>query len=200
MAGTKKKGARVAPPAGARERILAAALKLFAERGFDATATKAIAAEAEVPGGLVFYYFESKEALLEEIFKSRNLIDVIEETVDSLADEPPSRGLKVAGTRLFQWLRDHEDLARIFFKEMTSHRSVADRLRELRRRSIARVASYLDRAVQRGALDRTNTKLMAQAFVSSILLAAIFDLETNPDSYVRDLVAILVGDRRRRSA
>jgi AcrR family transcriptional regulator len=49
---------------GARERILAAAEELFAESGFDATPTSRIAERAEVPKGLVHYYFKRKPDLL----------------------------------------------------------------------------------------------------------------------------------------
>jgi AcrR family transcriptional regulator len=49
---------------GARERILAAAEVLFAESGFDATPTSRIAERAEVPKGLVHYYFKRKPDLL----------------------------------------------------------------------------------------------------------------------------------------
>jgi AcrR family transcriptional regulator len=48
----------------ARERILAAAERLFAESGFDATPTSRIAALAKVPKGLVHYYFQRKQDLL----------------------------------------------------------------------------------------------------------------------------------------
>src|SRR6266849_6174466 len=44
----------------ARGRILAAAERLFAERGFDHTPTALIAAEARVPQGLIFYHFKTK--------------------------------------------------------------------------------------------------------------------------------------------
>ncbi|HYH31811.1 MAG TPA: helix-turn-helix domain-containing protein [Pseudonocardia sp.] len=49
---------------GARERILVAAEELFAEAGFDATPTSRIAERAEVPKGLVHYYFKRKPDLL----------------------------------------------------------------------------------------------------------------------------------------
>jgi TetR/AcrR family transcriptional regulator len=49
-----------------RERILDVALKSFAERGFDGTSTRAIAAAAEVNQGLIPYYFGTKEALWKE--------------------------------------------------------------------------------------------------------------------------------------
>jgi AcrR family transcriptional regulator len=42
-------------------RIVAAALALFQEKGFDATTTKAIARRARVAEGTVFNYFETKE-------------------------------------------------------------------------------------------------------------------------------------------
>ena len=48
----------------ARERILAAAERLFAERGFDHTSTALVAAEARVPQGLIFYHFKTKMELL----------------------------------------------------------------------------------------------------------------------------------------
>ena len=48
----------------ARGRILAAAERLFADRGFDHTSTALIAAEARVPQGLIFYHFKTKMELL----------------------------------------------------------------------------------------------------------------------------------------
>jgi AcrR family transcriptional regulator len=49
---------------GARDRILAAAEELFADRGFGATPTSQIAERAGVPKGLVHYYFKRKPDLL----------------------------------------------------------------------------------------------------------------------------------------
>ncbi|TDD09715.1 TetR/AcrR family transcriptional regulator [Saccharopolyspora terrae] len=48
----------------ARERILTAAGELFAEHGFNATPTSRIAERAEVPKGLIHYYFRRKQDLL----------------------------------------------------------------------------------------------------------------------------------------
>jgi AcrR family transcriptional regulator len=47
----------------ARERILAAALQVFAERGFDGARTRDIAERAGVNLGLLSYYFDGKEPL-----------------------------------------------------------------------------------------------------------------------------------------
>lgn len=49
--------------------ILDAALKLFTEKGVQATSTKSIASEAETSEALIFRHFGTKEKLLEEIIK-----------------------------------------------------------------------------------------------------------------------------------
>jgi AcrR family transcriptional regulator len=50
-----------------REQILETALRLFAEGGYEATPISRIAKEAGVAKGLIYNYFPSKEALMEEI-------------------------------------------------------------------------------------------------------------------------------------
>jgi AcrR family transcriptional regulator len=52
----------------ARERILAAAERLFAQKGVEKTSTREITAEAGVNVASINYYFRSKDALAEEIF------------------------------------------------------------------------------------------------------------------------------------
>jgi AcrR family transcriptional regulator len=47
-----------------RERILAAALRIFRERGFDAATMREVAAAAEVAVGAAYYYFASKDAIV----------------------------------------------------------------------------------------------------------------------------------------
>lgn len=51
-----------------RERIVATALRLFKERGFEATTMRAIAAEAGVSVGNAYYYFSSKEQLIQAYY------------------------------------------------------------------------------------------------------------------------------------
>ena len=52
-----------------REAIMAAALELFVERGFYGTAVPEIADRAEVGAGTIYRYFESKEALVNALYR-----------------------------------------------------------------------------------------------------------------------------------
>lgn len=55
--------AGTAAPDNRREALVDAALKLFGERGFDGTSTRAIASEAKVNSAMIAYYFNGKEGL-----------------------------------------------------------------------------------------------------------------------------------------
>lgn len=52
-----------------KEKILEAALELFAHDGFNATSTKKIAQKAGVSEGLIFKHFDNKKKLLEAIME-----------------------------------------------------------------------------------------------------------------------------------
>jgi len=51
-------------------RILRAAVKQFAEKGFDATTVQEVVTYAEVTKGALYHYFDSKDDLLYEIYHS----------------------------------------------------------------------------------------------------------------------------------
>ncbi|MDN3238443.1 TetR/AcrR family transcriptional regulator [Glycomyces tritici] len=52
-----------------RQRIIDTALDMFAERGYDKTTMRAIAAEAGVSVGNAYYYFKSKEHLIQGFYE-----------------------------------------------------------------------------------------------------------------------------------
>ncbi len=59
------------PSTDAKERILDAAERLFADHGFDATSLRMITAQAGVNLAAVNYHFQSKDALIKAVFARR---------------------------------------------------------------------------------------------------------------------------------
>jgi AcrR family transcriptional regulator len=57
------------PTSETREQLVAAAERLFAERGFSGVSVRTIAAEAGVNWSLVGYYFRGKDGLLAEVYR-----------------------------------------------------------------------------------------------------------------------------------
>jgi TetR/AcrR family fatty acid metabolism transcriptional regulator len=79
-----------APPAGKRERILDAAVKVFAKEGFYNAKVAQIAHAAGVADGTIYLYFKSKDELLISLFEDRmervnaNLREAIEATPSAI--------------------------------------------------------------------------------------------------------------------
>src|SRR5215475_5391787 len=69
--GVKPEGGRVRNRAAREHALIAAARRLFANRGFEATTTREIAAEAGCAEGLIHRYFQGKAGLLLAIVESR---------------------------------------------------------------------------------------------------------------------------------
>ncbi|MDY6844372.1 MAG: TetR/AcrR family transcriptional regulator [Thermodesulfobacteriota bacterium] len=83
-----------------KEAILKAAIQLFAERGFSATATSMIAKRAGVAEGTIFHHFKTKEGIL---------MSIIDEMMESYIQEIKSR-LKNAASGLEaieEWVHFH---------------------------------------------------------------------------------------------
>jgi TetR/AcrR family fatty acid metabolism transcriptional regulator len=66
-----------------RERILAAAISVFAQKGFYATRVSEIAKAAGVADGTIYLYFQNKEDVLVSIFRDRivQLIEVLKREI-----------------------------------------------------------------------------------------------------------------------
>lgn len=75
--------------AASRARIVEHALRLFAEHGYERTSVKMIADAAGISQGLLYNYFESKDALLRAIFEAS--MDDVRDSFAAAEEEPDPR-------------------------------------------------------------------------------------------------------------
>jgi AcrR family transcriptional regulator len=110
-------------------RILKAAEEIFAEKGFDGARVDEIAKRAGVNKALIYYYFESKEQILEELSK-KHLKEILEEKEKLLKEMwNPESGLnrdivgKMLETSLWTMLGDRKDFLGIVLIEALKNKS-----------------------------------------------------------------------------
>lgn len=87
---TNREAGRVRNRPAREQALIAAATRLFATKGYDATTTREIAAEAGCAEGLIHRYFQGKEGLLFAIIRSRtsgDTFDTITKPASSLREE-----------------------------------------------------------------------------------------------------------------
>ena len=84
----------------ARDELLAAALRVFARRGYRDAGVDEIAAEAGYSKGALYWHFSSKDALLVALVEER--IDTpMRELVELLESAPPDRDMSLEAAREF---------------------------------------------------------------------------------------------------
>ena len=96
--------------AATRERILEAALRLFAENGYEGTTTRDIAQRADIATGTLFNYFRTKEAVvacLAHEAVSGTLADAQRKSDENAILEEELFALVAAGLRKLKPLRRH---------------------------------------------------------------------------------------------
>src|SRR5271163_154496 len=102
---------------GARERILAAALEVFAERGFDGAHTREIAERAGANLGLIKYYFNDKERLWKAAV-ARAFAELQADLAMEPANGVGTRELLVRAVRQFvRFLARHPEFMRLMNDE-----------------------------------------------------------------------------------
>lgn len=102
-----------------RARILDSARSVFSEIGYDGARMDDIASRAGVNKALIYYYYKSKEKLLETLFAE--FLTRIGERVTDVANDPAMMLDEKAMTGLFErsleFMEQHEDLLRIVMME-----------------------------------------------------------------------------------
>jgi len=102
----------------ARERILKASVKIFAEKGFDGARMDSIAKTAGVNKALIYYYFKSKKELLDTLVS--NFLLQSEELILQLIrdfDFRSNQNTAEIFEQVFQYLSAHEDVIRLIMLE-----------------------------------------------------------------------------------
>jgi AcrR family transcriptional regulator len=158
------------PPA--RERILLAAERLFADHGFDRTSTARLAEAAGVPQGLIFYHFGTKQDLLLSLVRERS-DSALASFPPSLVGGDPYEAVADLWRRLRELLGTPSRLHRIVFRELDTHPVLREHALEFERHFASEVARYLAMAIGRGGEPTAELHAAARMLTVTASVAAI---------------------------
>jgi AcrR family transcriptional regulator len=118
-----------------RDRVLEAALKLFAQQGYDATGVSQIIASAGTTKGGFYHHFASKEDLLYEVYGDLITRQLASMDVILALDNPPAVTLRALILDLVRTTAAGIERAKIFLRELNRLGDErTDEYRRLRRR------------------------------------------------------------------
>lgn len=149
----------IARPADKREAIVAAALALFVERGFYGTAVPEIAERAGVGAGTIYRYFESKEDLVNQIYREQKL-RFAREVLDRFPVDAPTREqFRSLWMRMAAFAAASRDA--FIFLEVHHHAPYLDDMsRNVEANMLALFTEVVTKAQQRGELKAGSPRLL----------------------------------------
>lgn len=186
-----------------RRAILDAAVRVFAERGFNHCRVSDIADEAGVAYGLVYHYFKSKDGILDEVFLERwgLMLDVIQNAHDDETLTPREKLTKVA-TFIVESYARQPDVMQVVIVEVTRQANTFGRRHWAKiqegHAGIARiVATAQDRGELRPDIPPELAGIVFYGGIEQLLTAWIFDLmpsePENRNAAVAALIETILG-------
>jgi AcrR family transcriptional regulator len=173
--------------------ILAAAREAFADRGFDGTSIRAIAAAAGVDPALVHHYFGTKDQLFLDAMQVP--VDPAAAITSALAGGRDGAGERLLRTMLMVWDSPLGTAAAAMVRSAVSNETFARLLREfIKRRIMRRIAAQLDLDPAEADL---RTTLAASQIAGLIMVRYLIRLEPLA-SLPAPIVAALVGPNVQR--
>jgi TetR/AcrR family fatty acid metabolism transcriptional regulator len=180
-----------------RRQILDAAVRAFAKKGYHASRVSDIAEEAGVAYGLVYHYFESKDAVLESIFREMwGMMVAAINAVEEIEESPREQLRKACAIVLRTW-RDYPDVVRVLVREVA--RSGEQLQREVE--EIAHAFEALQRIVERGQREKVFRQDLPPRLAAWIIYGALEEILTGwvlgrlpgEDQDIKDAERTVVG-------
>ena len=204
-------GAEPAAPASAdsaepdrREQILAAALDVFAERGFAAATIKRIAAAAELKSpALLYWYFPNKEALFVAVLE--RFAPTVADVDDAvLLDLDPDEFLRTVLGSLLARFDDEQSVKafRVLLLEVPMLRAAGFELAESPALLLPFIERYLERQIEVGALRPHDPTQAMRAIVAMVTFnvhsrsSGLFGPPPPNEQFIDETVALLLNGLR----
>lgn len=155
-----------------REQLLDAAIRVFARKGFSRATNKDIAREADVTPGLIYHYFESKEALLQAILEERSPLSLLRSLPAQVMELPPAQFLPSLVLRVLKIVEGEQfvQIIRVILPELMHNPGILPVAPSVLQRAVNMLAAYLDQQMERGKLRRVeDSRLAAQTLLGCVI-------------------------------
>ncbi|MCZ8515382.1 TetR family transcriptional regulator [Paenibacillus filicis] len=170
-----------------KEAILQAALELFAEKGFSATATKEIAERSGTAEGLLFYYFKDKRELLMQVVRTFSFHHAIQEKESALDRLDAESALMEYGRAYLSFLREHRSyLLLIWSPELMADNEISKEVAGLVERIVSGAARLLERAARNKPVSPQSLEAAAGMMLSSLLTYSAVGIRLGGRALERD--------------
>jgi AcrR family transcriptional regulator len=171
----------VQPEVETQTRILEAAKKLFARRGYDGTTTRDLAQAAGVAEGTIFRHFESKKAILIEV-ATQGWVELLTDLLTELSEMGSYKAIAQVMRKRMLNLHKNADLLRVCFLEAQFHPDLRQQIQTDVIVKMTDVAeAFFQTAMDQGIYRQMNPRVVAQVFLGMFTIAGFSQDSIIPD-------------------
>ncbi len=174
-----------------KRKIFEASMKLFADKGYEATSIEEITATVGVAKGTLYYHFSSKEEifnfLVEEGMKLlKNSIDIKTARVDSYVDK-----LRAIILIQIKVIAKYENLMTIVLSQVWGTEKRNNKCKECVFEYIDTIEKIVTEGIEKGEILKGNPKIIASEIFSSTCACLIYKLKNNKTINIQNIFAEL---------
>jgi AcrR family transcriptional regulator len=175
-----------------REQLLDAAMSVFGSKGVEAASTREVAAAAGVTPGLLYHYFESKEALAVAVVTERGFLPELRQLLTKSTDHPAAVVLPQLLLGFSRLLAERAELVVLFFSGAISNEQIRNGLKTIVAEGQQLLADYLAARIAMGEFQEHDTTAAAQMLLAPIVLGQVAGFTVDPAAVAGVLVDGLV--------
>ena len=186
----------VRDPQNTRERILDAALNIFANKGYYNTRLDEIVAESDTSKGAIYFHFPNKERLFLALVDQ--FADLLErQVIEAIGQEPAGMGrVQAALETCLETFGKYRRPAKILLVQAVGLGATFENKRlEVNDRFARLIETYLQEAVTVGDINPVDTEMVACAWMGAIynvIIRWVYTGEPEPQRILDALVPILL--------
>ena len=159
-----------------KRKIFEASMKLFAEKGYDATSIEDITATVGVAKGTLYYHFTSKEEIFDFLIDEG--IKLLQNSVDVKIIKYPNYLDKLKAIVLIQIkiVNQYEDLINIILSQLWGKEERNKKCQKLVYEYISKIEKIVKEGIELGQIKNGNSKIIASEIYGLICSSLLYKM------------------------
>lgn len=162
-----------------KRKIFEASMKLFAEKGYDATSIEEITATVGVAKGTLYYHFSSKEEIFN--FLVEEGIKLLQNSIDIKTSKLPNYIDKLKAIILIQIkiVVKYEDIITILLTQFLGKKARNQKCQKLVYEYINKIEEIVKEGIKKGQIKQENSQAIASEIYGLICSSLVYKLRNN---------------------
>ncbi|NJN03255.1 MAG: TetR/AcrR family transcriptional regulator [Leptolyngbyaceae cyanobacterium SL_1_1] len=174
-------------------KILRAAQRLFAKKGYGGTSTRELAQAAGVAEGTLFRHFDNKKAILVEV-ATQGWIEILTDLLTELSEMGSYKAVAQVMRRRMLSLPKNSDMMRVCFMEAQFHPELREQIQAEVIAKMTDVAeAFFQTAMDRGTYRPINPRVVARIFLGMFTVAGFSQMTLADEASPQEMQELAEG-------